>query len=94
MENERYVIFMSQYAVHADFVTHKTFEEAWEYAKTLIDTLEASGSSIKRTHASAKECLEADLEGRRYGGALNMWSIATYLNRHDWTHAFIARIVV
>jgi hypothetical protein len=94
MENERYVIFMSKNSVHVDFVKHKTFEEAWEYAKTSFDTLEASGSSIKLTHASAEQCLKYDPKGRAHGGAMNMWSIATYLNGHDWTHAFIARIVV
>ena len=94
MANERYVIFMSQYAVHVDFIAHKTFTEAWEYAKTLIDTLEASGSSIKRTHASAEQCLMEHTKGRALEGCVNMWSIATYLKHNNWTHAFIGRIFV
>jgi len=84
---------MSQNAVHVDFVAHKTFEEAWEYAKTLFDSLKASGLHIKLTHDSAEQCLKDDPEGLARGGAV--WSIATYLNRYyDWTHALIKRIVV
>ena len=104
------MLFMSQYAVHLDNRGHKTFADAWNYAKEFVDKMSESGSKIRRIHDSVESCLASNPEGRVFGSSSQMWEFARYedsakigcakidcadcFEEKIMTKAFIARILL
>jgi hypothetical protein len=96
MSNERFIIFMSQYAVHVDSRTHKTFAEAWEQLNKIVTDM-GNGTRLKRMYDTADECLKANPDGRVFGSLTQMWEFGRYEYPNTWgvdhlSKAFIMRL--